>query len=123
MTIDLGAISEVVEHLFELIVAHGLVEAGKGTVGKGLGWLRRVLPVKDHITLDAAVHAPGSQPARKALIQAIQAALQDNPALLAELQALVQPEAEGRIVQTQTVGDGAQAGQNTGDNVTFNFSR
>ena len=77
-----------VEHLVDLVTAHGLVEADRPTVARIRDWLRQVLPASDIGRLDAATRDPGAGPVRDALAQAIFAMLGDNPALLNEMHAL-----------------------------------
>ena len=127
MSVELVSAWETATHIMQLVAAHGLVEAGKGPVVRGaraaVDWLNRHLPAEEQQNLTTVLATPGSGRVRTALEAQIGTLLEAHPDLLAELRALLQAGDGNRTTQTMTVGDNSQAGQNTGDKVTFNFSR
>ena len=113
------------------LAAPYLVEAGKSAakkLGEGVGgkiwsWLSEKLTGRAKEALDDLEKNPGVADYQAVLRVQLVKLLEADPALLAELRALLPPEpAPETTIQTQTVGDNSRAAQNTGDNNKIIFS-
>ena len=122
MMIDFGSTWSVAKFLAEQVATKAISSAATGALGKVWGLVTGHLSEADRPKITAAVSNPADERERADLVFAIDSLLKANPALLAELRALLQAGGGNQTTQTMTAGDNSQAGQNTGDKVTFNFS-
>ena len=97
-------------------------KVGEELGGKLLPWLRQKLTGRAKEALDDLEKNPGAEDNQADLRKQLTKLLEADPALLAELRALLPPApATETTLQTQTVGDNSRAAQNKGDN-TINLS-
>ena len=113
------------------LAAPYLVEAGKGAakkLGEGAGgkvwsWLAEKLTGHAKEALDDLEKNPGAEDNQADLRKQLTKLLEADPALLAELRALLPPApATETTTQTQNVGDNSRGVQNKGDNNSINIS-
>ena len=98
-------------------------KVGEELGGKLLPWLRQKLTGRAKEALDDLEKNPGAEDNQADLRKQLTKLLEADPALLAELRALLPPApATETTLQTQTVGDHGRGVQNKGDNNTTNIS-
>lgn len=99
---------------------------GKGALKQGaakaVAWLLGKLPEEAKPAVEAVQAAPGSEPAQAALALQINALLEAQPKLLAELRGLL-AETRGDSSITQTVGNQGTGVVNQGDNNKVTITR
>ena len=123
MMIDFDSTWSVAKHLAEQVATKALASAATGALGKVWGLMTGHLPAADQPKIAAAVSNPADERERADLVFAIDSSLKANPALLAELRALLQLEPPVGVTQTMTLGDNNRGVvQNTGSNVSISVS-
>jgi len=95
--------------------AKKLGEEGAGATIKLLGWLRDKLTGRAKEALDDLEKDPSSADNQADLRKQLAKFLDENPGLLADLQALIPTKPDAGVSVTQTVGDNSKAGQAVGD--------
>lgn len=98
-------------------VGEAATEAG----GKLLDWLQVKLDGRGKEALDDLKARPGAEDNQADLRKQLAKTLEANPALAAELAALLPPSAPGDTTSAVAVGDGARANAIKGDNNQVNF--